>query len=155
MAARSMKGYARNLSGRRRLENALNTAQIEPILHQRRIHHVRWFLIILLATIASPVMAEEYVRVSDRGSFIRLVGGKSLTSLGVKLKVSASGAIAGSAFGRAVTGTWTWNDGYFCRTMQAGGKVFERNCQVVQQNGTRLRFIADKGAGDTADLRIR
>ena len=32
---------------------------------------------------------------------------------------------------------------------------FERNCQVVQHKGGRLRFIADKGNGVTADLRIR
>jgi hypothetical protein len=116
---------------------------------------MRWCLIVLLAALASPAMASEYVRVTDRGTFIKLVSGKNLTSLGIKLTVSSSGGIAGSAFGSTVTGTWTWNDGYFCRTMQAGDKVFARNCQVVQQNGTRLRFIADKGAGDTADLRIR
>ncbi len=84
-----------------------------------------------------------------------LVGGKSLTSLGVSLTVSPSGNISGRAFGSDVTGAWTWNNGYFCRTLKAGSKVFARNCQLVQQNGDRIRFIADKGAGETANLRIR
>jgi hypothetical protein len=83
------------------------------------------------------------------------VGGKSLTSLGVSLTVSPSGNISGRAFGSTVSGTWTWNNGYFCRTLKAGSKVLARNCQLVQQNGNRVRFFADKGAGDTADLRIR
>jgi hypothetical protein len=100
-------------------------------------------------------MAEEFARVTDRAAFVNLVSGKSLTSLGVSLSVSPSGTISGRAFGSSVTGAWTWNNGYFCRTLKAGEKVFARNCQLVQQKPGRVRFIADKGAGDTADLRIR
>ncbi len=116
---------------------------------------MRLLIIALLAALVSPATAEGYTRVTNRGAFVALVSGKSLTSLGVSLTVSPSGSIGGRAFGSTVSGAWTWNDGYFCRTLKAGGKVFARNCQLVQQNGNRLRFIADKGAGDTADLRIR
>ena len=96
-------------------------------------------------------MAEGYARVTDRGAFVDLVGGRKLTSLAVTLEVSPSGSIGGCD----VSGEWTWDDGYFCRTMQVGDKVFARNCQVVQNIGDRLRFIADRGAGDVADLRLR
>lgn len=116
---------------------------------------MRVVLIALIATFASPAMAEDYARVTDRGAFVNLVSSKSLTSLGVSLTVSPSGSISGRAFGRAVTGDWSWSGGYFCRTMKAGDKVFARNCQLVQQKGNRVRFIADKGSGQTADLRIR
>jgi hypothetical protein len=116
---------------------------------------MRIWMFLLLATLASPAMADGYARVTDRGAFVTLVGGKSLTSLGVSLNVSSSGNISGRAFGSAVSGAWTWNDGYFCRTLKAGSRVFARNCQLVQQKGNRIRFIADKGAGQTADLRIR
>jgi hypothetical protein len=110
---------------------------------------------LFLVLLATPASAEDFTRVTDRGAFVDLVGGKNLTSLGVSLIVSPSGNISGRAFGSTVTGAWTWNDGYFCRTLKAGAKVFARNCQVVQQKPGRVRFIADKGAGDTADLRIR
>jgi hypothetical protein len=116
---------------------------------------MRLFMLALFATLASPAMAEDYARVTDRGAFVNLVGGRSLTSLGVSLNVSPSGSISGRAFGSAVTGTWTWSNGYFCRTLKAGSRVFARNCQLVQRQGNSIRFIADKGAGDTADLRIR
>jgi hypothetical protein len=109
----------------------------------------------LFLTLATPAVAEDFVRVSDRGAFVKLVSGKSLTSLAVSLNVSPSGSISGRAFGRTVTGSWTWNDGFFCRTLKAGDSVFPRNCQLVQRKANRVRFIADKGAGDTADLRIR
>jgi hypothetical protein len=116
---------------------------------------MRTLILPLLAILASPALAEDYVRITDRGAFVTVVQGKSLTSLGVKLIVNPSGTIGGRAFGSEVTGSWTWNNGYFCRTLQAGKRAFARNCQVVQKNGNRLRFIADKGSGDTADLRIR
>jgi hypothetical protein len=37
----------------------------------------------LFAFLTTPAMADGYTRVTDRGAFISLVGGKSLTSLGV------------------------------------------------------------------------
>jgi hypothetical protein len=116
---------------------------------------MRLTIALFLALLATPAMAEDYTRVTDRGTFVALVGGKSLTSLGVSLSVSPSGTISGRAFGSTVTGAWTWTGGYFCRTLKAGEKVFARNCQLVLQKAGRVRFIADKGAGDTADLRIR
>jgi hypothetical protein len=116
---------------------------------------MRYLVAFLVIISATPAMADGYARVSDRGAFVALVSGKSLTSLGVSLSVSPSGTISGRAFGSTVSGAWTWNEGYFCRTLKAGEKVFARNCQLVQQKAGRVRFIADKGAGDTADLRIR
>ena len=116
---------------------------------------MRHALLAILISLAAPAMAEGYARVTDRGAFVDLVGGRKLTSLAVTLEVSPSGSIGGRAFGRDISGAWTWESGYFCRTMQAGDKVFARNCQVVQNTGDRLRFIADKGQGVTADLRLR
>ena len=109
-------------------------------------------LILGLSVVASPVLAD---RVTDRAAFVGLVGGRALTALGVRLIVAPDGGIGGRAFGRDVTGRWTWDGGYFCRTMQAGDRVFARDCQVVQHEGDRVRFIADRGAGTTADLRLR
>jgi hypothetical protein len=111
--------------------------------------------LIALLTLAAPALADDPVRITARAAFVDLVGGKRLTGLGVSMTVDPSGTIGGRAFGRDVSGEWTWDDGYFCRTMQAGDRSFARNCQVVQQQGDRLRFIADRGQGDTADLRIR
>jgi hypothetical protein len=81
-------------------------------------------VILVFAFLASPAIAGDYARVTDRGAFVNLVGGKSLTSLGVSLTVSPSGSISGRAFGSTVSGAWTWSNGYFCRTLKAGSKVF-------------------------------
>ena len=116
---------------------------------------MRLISILIFAFIASPAIADDYSRVTDRAAFVNLVQGKSLTSLGVSLSVSPSGNISGRAFGSTVSGAWTWSNGYFCRTLKAGSKVFARNCQLVQQNGDRIRFTADKGTGATANLSLR
>jgi hypothetical protein len=54
-----------------------------------------------------------------------------------------------------VRGDGTWCDGFSCRTLVWGEDDLGANCQVVEQRGERLRFIADEGAGDHADFRLR
>lgn len=109
--------------------------------------------LLLLLLSATPVLAFE--RVTERNAFLGLVEGRTLTSLGVSLQVLPDGQIAGRAFGSQVTGTWDWRNGLFCRELVAPTRSFPLNCQVVQRDGSTLRFIADEGQGDRADLRIR
>lgn len=112
---------------------------------------IRALILVILST--APALAFE--RITERGAFVGAVEGRQLTTLGITLEVLADGRIAGRAFGRDVTGTWDWRNGLFCREMAAGSRSFPPNCQVVQRDGTTLRFIADEGQGDRADLRIR
>ena len=106
--------------------------------------------------IAAPAAASAQV-VTDRDAFVALVEGRSLTQrlLGVDLRVSSDGQITGGAMGGAVTGSWVWQDRFFCREMAWGSRLFDLNCQAVVLDGDLLRFTADKGAGDSAALRIR
>ena len=110
--------------------------------------------ILLFMTLASPAMAQSFDRVSEKAAFVDLVAGKALKRFGVTLNVSAEGGIVGSAFGQPVTGAWRWQDGLFCRDLSFGARDLGPNCQVVQRRGATIRFIADEGRGDRADLRI-
>lgn len=103
----------------------------------------------------APVSADSFRSVTDRSDFVALVQGRDLTRLGVTLTVTADGAIRGRAFGRAVTGVWNWQGSYFCRDMNFGSQNIGANCQQVLVNGDTVRFIADQGAGDRADLTLR
>lgn len=107
----------------------------------------------VLLSVAAPAAAFE--RIASKADFVNLVAGKALTRMGITLNVSPEGRIEGRAFGRPVTGEWRWADGFFCRELRFGRQELGPNCQVVQKRGDTLRFIADKGAGDYADLRIR
>ncbi len=102
-----------------------------------------------------PVFADALSRVTDRAAFLLAVEGRSLTSTAVRLNILPDGQISGRAFGTSVTGTWVWTDGYFCRTLQTAAKTFALNCQRVDTDGNTIRFTADKGAGDVANLRIK
>lgn len=114
--------------------------------------------ITILAAIAAlaplPALA-DLTRITDRGVFVSTVQGRELSRLGVSLLVAANGSITGRALGRDVTGSWAWEGGMFCRTLDAGDRQFARNCQVVSADGSNIRFHADQGTGDIADFRIR
>lgn len=107
------------------------------------------------AGILSAGAADAFTRIDSRDRFVSLVEGRALTSLGVRLVVEPSGKLGGRAFGRDVTGAWEWSGGFFCRTMKAGDRAFPRDCQLVQTDGRRVRFVAQQGQGDQAVLNLR
>ena len=110
-------------------------------------------LLVLLLLLPLPAFAFEAV--TTRDAFVALVNGKRLTGDGVGLRVTPDGAISGRGFGFKVTGTWEWENGLFCRTLDSAIRSFPRNCQTVAVQGDVVRFQADRGSGDVADLRLR
>lgn len=115
-------------------------------------------LSVILAATAAPAVADSYVPVKDQATFVSLVQGKELRNrlYGVRLNVFDNGQIAGAALGWDIEGSWTWQDGYFCREMSWGGDPIPYNCQLVEADGTeRLRFTVDQGAGDSASFRLQ
>lgn len=101
-----------------------------------------------------PLTANAFERVADRNQFVALISDKALKRFGITLTVTQSGDIAGRAFGQKVTGNWQWNDGYFCRDLYYGGESLGPNCQTVEVRGSTIRFTADRGTGQYADLRL-
>lgn len=112
-------------------------------------------LLTSLLFMASPAFA-EFTRVSDGAQFQSIVQGRSLSNrlYGVTLSVNAGGTLSGAAMGWDITGTWSWQDGYFCREMNWGGDTIPYNCQLVEQDGNMLRFTVDRGAGQSAKFRL-
>ncbi|GAB5449410.1 dihydrodipicolinate reductase [Gymnodinialimonas sp.] len=111
-------------------------------------------LAVLMAAAPLPAFA-DLARITDRAAFVSAVQGRELSRIGISLRVAPNGSISGRALGRDVTGTWTWEGGMFCRTLDAGDRQFARNCQVVSADASSIRFHADQGTGDIADFRIR
>ena len=108
----------------------------------------------LTALVAAPAAAENQ-RIDSRDVFVSLIDGRALTRLGITLNVTPDGRISGRAFGKPVKGGWAWKNGYFCRSLFFGDENLGDNCQVVEKRGESLRFTADQGQGDYADLRLR
>lgn len=112
-------------------------------------------LIAFLALLALPAAAQDLSRITDRPAFLDRVGGRDLSRLGITVQVRPDGRITGRAFGGRVTGSWEWRDGFFCREMSWGSSSWARDCQAVYMGGGTVRFVADRGRGDSADLSVR
>jgi hypothetical protein len=102
-----------------------------------------------------PASGSDFEQVTDGDAFLRLVEGRGLVRFGIRLEVSPDGTIAGRAFGAVVRGDWQWQDGHSCRRLDFGATTLARNCQRVLVRGDTVRFIADEGLGDSADLTLR
>ena len=105
-----------------------------------------------------PTLAEGFEPVQSEGQFLELVGDRVLRIglYDLSLRVLSDGRIDGSAMGWAITGNWTWQDGYFCRSMDWSGTAIDYNCQLVEARGSDvLRFTVDQGSGESATFRLR
>jgi hypothetical protein len=106
---------------------------------------------------AFPAQA-EFVPVSDKGEFLAMLEGRELRlgAFQIAIQITPDGQINGSALGWDMTGTWAWEDGYFCREIDWSGKAIPYNCQLVEVNdGEKMRFTVDRGAGDEATFNLR
>ena len=109
-----------------------------------------------IATMAFAVPAfAEFQQVTSRSDFVALVGGKTLTRPLVKIQVLPDGRIAGKGASWDVTGKWSWENGYLCRSLEWGGDDLGYNCQEVKTDGARVRITSDKGTGQSADFRLQ
>ena len=119
----------------------------------------RAFAILTLSVLAAlPAFADEFVKVDDKSTFLSLMEGRELRLgvVGLAISVNPDGTIAGTAAGFALTGKWTWQDGYFCRDLDWSGTEIPYNCQLVEARGTEaMRFTVDQGAGDAAEFNLR
>ena len=110
-----------------------------------------------IAMSATAASASAMEQLSDRSEFLGTLDGRNLTIglYGLSLAVLPDGKIQGRAAGRDVTGEWTWEDGFFCRSMMWGKREIPYNCQLVQYDGREMRFTTDRGDGDYADFRLK
>jgi len=116
---------------------------------------LRFAAALLVMFAVAPASAEAFQKVSDKSRFVEIVQDKELIRMGIGLDVMPDGKIVGRAFGRDVTGSWTWQDGYFCRDLFWGQRELGYNCQEVKVNGATIRFTSDEGTGQFADLTLR
>ena len=131
--------------------------QITLIRSTLRIHlmmTMRIFLIVFLTVLMPVVGTADSVFVTKAQRFIDLVSGKTLRRPLIWLQVSSNGTISGAGAFQKVTGKWTWQEGYFCRSLRWGGSDLPYNCQQVIIDGDSLRFTSDRGTGDSATFKL-
>lgn len=119
---------------------------------------LRAITIVLMLATPLAAGASDFEPIKDKDDFVSLVKDRELR-IGIynlSLNVLPDGKIKGRALGWDITGSWQWQDGYFCREMDWSGMAIAYNCQLVEANGAeRMRFTVDKGTGDSATFRLR
>jgi hypothetical protein len=119
---------------------------------------IRIFTAAALLSITTLPAHADFVPVSDKGEFLAILEGRELR-LGmfqIAIQITPDGQINGSALGWDMSGTWAWEDGYFCREIDWSGKAIPYNCQLVEVDaGEKMRFTVDRGAGDEATFNLR
>lgn len=110
---------------------------------------------LLVATLFLATPAAALEPITQEARFVQMIDGKVLSRFGIRLEVGADGTIAGRGFGRKVSGAWEWRDGYFCRTLDWGATELGYNCQAIMADGSTIRFISDRGTGESADFSLR
>ena len=93
--------------------------------------------------------------VKEEHKFIILIDGKKLKRFLIELSVETDGTITGTGAGTNVTGSWNWQDNYFCRNLSWGSRDLGYDCQKVELRGQKLFFTSDRGRGSTAGFTIR
>ena len=117
---------------------------------------MRIMIAVAVAAFTAGPLRAELVKVEDQANFVQLISGKTLTRPLVALTVSPDGRIQGRGSLWNIQGTWSWQDGYFCRDLFWGGDALGYNCQEVRASADgRIRFTSDRGAGDSAEFSLR
>ncbi|MEL6690191.1 MAG: dihydrodipicolinate reductase [Pseudomonadota bacterium] len=103
---------------------------------------------------ATPVSAPASAAITEEAAFRSAIVGKTLDFNGSTFTVNANGTISGPWDGSGISGTWTWEDGAFCREGQVGARVLELDCQTWAVNGNVATVTRDRGAGQSFDYTI-
>lgn len=104
----------------------------------------------------TPVKKKEAsmaVKVMTEAQFREVAVGKLLSDRGFKATLHPDNTFSGTSRGETVEGTWSWEDGRYCREGTADGKPFAKSCRDIEVDGDRLTFIRDSGKRTT--LRIK
>ncbi|MEP4196525.1 MAG: dihydrodipicolinate reductase [Aliishimia sp.] len=115
---------------------------------------VRTTLISVLLVCLGVTAQAEFAKVENQADFIALIKNKLLKRPFVELSVTPDGRIEGTGARWDVTGSWTWENGFFCRDLFWGGDELGYNCQEVRAHNNRMRFTSDQGQGQSAVFRI-
>ena len=119
---------------------------------------LRLAVVLLMLSVPVSAAGNGFEPVKEKDRFVSLVKDRTLRIglYNLSINVLPDGRIDGSALGWKITGSWSWQDGYFCREMDWSGTSIRYNCQLVEAEGAeKLRFTVDQGKGDSATFRLR
>jgi hypothetical protein len=76
--------------------------------------------------------SEDWERVLTRDAFVGAFADRPLRAEGAVFVIHANGAISGVIGGRALSGSWFWRDGFFCRRAFLDGADLGLDCELIE-----------------------
>ncbi len=106
--------------------------------------------IIALGACTPPQEAREqpFQRIDNPDDFGAQVVGNKLTLGDELFVINVDRTFEGRVGGKVLGGTWTWQDGFWCRVVTVGDWI-PNDCQVIEVRGAELRVTRERGAGES------
>lgn len=90
-------------------------------------------------------MAEE---ITTKAQFLEQIAGRKLVQEDSWVVLTADGKVNGQGPAKGeITGTWVWNETYYCRDITVDGVTFPHDCETVTRDGDTVTFTHEKGEG--------
>ena len=102
---------------------------------------------LFLAAFAAPAFAESQI-VTEKDFRDTVVGKPIRLGPDVVFTINADNTISGDVDGRSATGTWNFDDGFWCRKIIVED-VFTEDCQLWVVDGEDLIITRDRGRGES------
>ncbi|QPH53996.1 hypothetical protein [Pontivivens ytuae] len=90
---------------------------------------------------------ESWRRILTRADFRAACAGRTFRIGPDQFTIHADGRLTGRFDGLDLIGTWTWEDGLFCRTATLGTEDLGEDRETIEVNGNRMRYRGDGGHG--------
>lgn len=120
---------------------------MKPIAHSYLVTGLAVLALAACHSIQQVSAADPSARIATEQEFREKAVGKKLVYKKGYVIVHDDGSLTGTFGKKKITGTWSWEDEYYCRTGKVGKKDFGHDCQVVEASGDSLVFITKKGKG--------
>ncbi|MEM9140143.1 MAG: hypothetical protein AAGB15_09955 [Pseudomonadota bacterium] len=107
-----------------------------------------------LAACAPQQPKIPFERIATKDAYLALVAGKEVHGESGFAVSSPDGTLTGT-FAGGFTGSWEWQDEFWCRTITAPPSIAGSDCQLLEISGDQVRVTRDRGEGDTIVLTIK
>jgi len=105
--------------------------------------------------VPSPAATPSTRRITTEREFRDLLVGKKITNKDGYVVTHEDGTLTGKFGKKELTGTWSWEGEYFCRTAKLGKKDFGLDCQVVVVSEDKVTYTRKRGKGKKNTYRIQ
>ena len=105
--------------------------------------------------VPSPTATPSTRRITTEREYRDLLVGKKITAKNGYVVSHEDGTLTGEFDKKELTGTWSWEGEYFCRTAKLGKKDFGLDCQVVVVSEDKVTYTRKKGKGKKNTFRIQ